>query len=259
MGQPPTQPFPLVDRYMGLRMEVDLPPLHPGRVEVVESARRLGREQSYGFVHALWWIWLEDGRSTASVPPGAGDVVGRILEDVDSGEQIFDEELVRRLKAPIDAALAAAGLLPTDRVLTDLCFACSAPLLRTHRRGDCRRLTDESVPPAEGLGLPTHCFPDGVVYGVVADGRVVSVAYGHRSGLMEDQVADLGVETAAAYRRRGYAQTAVSAVVTHVARVGGEARYGCSPDNHASRATARSVGFVPYSTSLVLSTPAPDL
>ena len=34
---------------------------------------------------------------------------------------------------------------------------------------------------------------------------------------------------------------------------------GCSPENHASIATARSVGFVPYGTSLVLSAPRPDL
>ncbi len=38
-----------------------------------------------------------------------------------------------------------------------------------------------------------------------------------------------------------------------------EARYGCSPENRASVATARSVGFVPYGTSLVLSAPAADL
>jgi len=32
-----------------------------------------------------------------------------------------------------------------------------------------------------------------------------------------------------------------------------------APKNHASIATARSVGFVPYGTSLVLSAPAADL
>jgi len=75
---------------------------------------------------------------------------------------------------------------------------------------------------------------------------------------MEDQVADIGVETAPVYRRRGYAKTAVSAVVEHIARTGGEARYGCRPDNLASIATARSVGFVPYGTSLVLAAPSPE-
>ena len=50
-----------------------------------------------------------------------------------------------------------------------------------------------------------------------------------------------------------------TAVVAHLADRGGEARYGCRPDNLASIATARSVGFVPYSTSLVLSVPRPNL
>ena len=61
--------FPLVERYMGIRLEAELRALEAGKVEVVESSRRLEREESYGFLHALWWIWLEDGRSVASVPP----------------------------------------------------------------------------------------------------------------------------------------------------------------------------------------------
>ena len=120
---------------------------------------------------------------------------------------------------------------------------------------DCRRLADESVPAAEGLRLPTHCFPDGVVYGVVRDNKVVSVAYAHRAGVMEDMVADIGVETAPGHRRRGWARAAVSALVGHFTERGGEARYGCSPDNKASVATAESVGFVPYGKSLILSAP----
>lgn len=251
--------FPLVDQYMGIRMEVDFSELRPGRVTVVESSRRLRKEQSYGFVHALWWVWLEDGRSAVSVPPGAGESVGKILEDVHGSERLFDPRIAEQLKVPVNDAMVRAGLKETDRMLRDVCFACNASLLRRHRHGDCRRLVDERVPPAEGLGLPTHCFPDGIVYGVVADGTVVSVAFAHRSGVMEDQVADLGVETAPAYRRCGYAKTVVSAVVEHLTRTGGEARYGCRPENHASRATARSVGFVPYGTSLVLSAPRPDL
>jgi GNAT superfamily N-acetyltransferase len=260
MGERPNIVFPLVDRYMGIRMDADFLALRPGRGAVVESPRRLRREQSYGFIHALWWVWLADGRSAASVPPGAGDAVAKILGDVSCGEELFDPNLAEKLKVPVNAALAEAGLKEADRVLCDLVFACNASLLRRHHHGDCRRLVDESVPSAEGLGLPTHCFPDGIAYGIVADGKVVSHACAHRAGCMEDRVADLGVDgTSPAYRRRGYAKTVVSAVVEFITRAGGEARYACDPDNQASIATARSVGFVPYGTSLVLSAPAPDL
>jgi len=250
--------FPLVDRYIGIHMGVDLSTLRPGRVMVSESARRLRREQSYGFIHALWWVWLEDGRSAASAPPGAGEGVAEILDAAHSAEQVLDPGIADRLKPPVNNALHKAGLQEVDRVLSDVCFACNAALLRRHGHGDCQRLLDGGIPPAEGLRLTSHCFPDGIVYGVLTDGRVASYAFAHRSGVMEDSVVDIGVETAPAYRRRGYAKTAVSAAVEHITRTGGEARYGCRPDNLASIATARSVGFVPYGTSLVLAAPSPE-
>ena len=90
---------------------------------------------------------------------------------------------------------------------------------------------------------------------MVRDAQVVSVAFAHRAGILEDRVADVGVETALAYRRQGGAQAAVSALVAHFTAHGGEARYGCSPSNEASVGTARSVGFIPYGKSLILSAP----
>jgi ribosomal protein S18 acetylase RimI-like enzyme len=249
--------FPLVDQFQGMRLDADLSALAPGTRHVVETDKRLRRERSYGYVRALWWIWLEDGRSVASVPPGTGDAV-RVIAAEAGRDALADPALAERLKRPVNAALERAGLEPVDRVWHDLSFACSAALLRRHGHGDLRRLTDESVPPADVIRLPTHCFPDGIVYGGIEGGRVVSCAFAHRTGVMEDRVADIGITTAEGYRRRGYAQTCVSAVVGEVTDRGGEARYGCSPDNEASKATARSVGFVPYAHSLVLAAPAPE-
>jgi ribosomal protein S18 acetylase RimI-like enzyme len=244
---------------MGVRMGIDLAAVEPGRVVVVESARRLRREQSYGFIHALWFLWLDDGRAAVSVPPGAADGVSRVVSSLHDREGVFGPLLNWLLKGPVDAALSRAGLGGVDRALCDVDLACNASLLHRHRCGDCRRITDDSLPIAKGIEYPDHCFPDGIVYGVVADGKVVSLAHAHRPGLMEDQVADLGVPgTVPAYRRRGYAKTCVSAVVEHITRTGGEARYGSAPENAASIATARSVGFVPYGVSLVLAAPAPD-
>jgi len=248
--------FSLVGRYVGARLDVDLSTCGVGDVAIVESPRRLRREQSYSFIHALWWFWLADGRSVASVPPSVGEAIGEVLRGACSAEQLADTTLVTRLRSPVDVALLAAGLPATDRAQRALWFACDAVHLRQHPCESCRRITDESMLPAEGLRLPGHCFPDGLVYGVAANGRVASVAYAHRSGLMEDQVADLGVETAPEYRRRGYARAAVAAVVEHITRTGGEAVYHCAPDNLPSIATAHSVGFVPYGSSLALHAPA---
>jgi len=263
MKPPPSdrseRPFGLVEEYVGTRMGTDLSALVPGRTAVVESERRLRCEKGYGYDRVLWWVWLEDGRSAVSVPPGAAEAVGQIAKAVADPQQFLQPELAERLKPPVNAALKDAGLGGVDRVFADVQFACDRRLLLRHCCGDCRRLQDESIPPAEGLKLPTHCFPDGIVYGVVADGAVASFAFAHRTGLMEDRIAGLAVETAAAYRRRGYAKTVVSGVVGHVARNGGDAIYTCRPGNHASVATARSVGFVPFGRSLVLGAPARDL
>ena len=250
--------FPLVDRYMGLRMEADFASARPGRTTVVESPRRLKKELSYGYVHALWWVWLSDGRSIVSVPPGAGDGIRKAVAGIEPPDSFADPELPDHLAPPVNEALKENGLTPIDRTIRGLTFACNGQLARRHRHGDCRQLCDESVPAAEGLSLPTHCFPDGIVYAVVVDGEAASIAYAHRSHLMADRIADLGIETAPAHRRRGYAKTTVSAVTAHITDRGGEALYGTSPDNHASIATASSVGFVSYATKLILSAPGPD-
>jgi len=250
--------FPQIDEREGLRMGADLAALEPGKTLVVESPRRLQKEQSYGYIRALWWLWLADGRSAVSVPPGAGDRVERIVQTVHEPTQLNDDGLAEQLRAPVNESLRQAGLEPVDRTFSDVCFASNErPLLR-HHHGDCRKITDDSIPAADGLSLPEHCFPDGICYGVVVSGEAVSIAFSHRPGIMEERVADIGIETAEGHRRRGYAKTAVSAVAGHVTDVGGEARYACRPDNVASIGTARSCGFVDYARSLILSAPRGD-
>ena len=251
--------FPLLDQYMGTRLQVDLTHLPSGQTVIVESERRLKREESYGFVHALWWVWLADGRSAVSVPPGTGNAVAEIVSKVQAVDQMFEPGLAERLRVPIDDSLLQHGMAISDRRSYALCFGCNGALLQYHKHKDRHRLVDDRFPPAEGLQLPSHCLPDGIVYGVVAEGRVASVAYAHRTGLVQGQVADLAVETAPGWRRRGYAKAVVSAVVAEIVRNGGEAIYCCGRNNLASAATARSVGFLPYAKSLTVRAPATDL
>ena len=247
--------FAHVNRYTGIRVGLDFEGVRPGEIRIVETRRRLTAEQSYGFVHGLWWHWLADGCVVVSVPPGAGNAVQAVLGDLSDEESIFDDRLAEALKAPVDQALLGAGMPAIDRVFRDLVFACNQELVNHHPLPTCRRLLDESIPAAEGLRLPTHCFPDGVVFGMVHERQVVSVAYAHRVGVLEDVVADVGVETAVSHRQRGYAKVVVSALVAHFTDLGGEARYACSPSNEASIATAKSAGFIPYGKSLILSAP----
>jgi hypothetical protein len=236
--------FQFIDSFICCWMGIDIVELPPGTARVLESSVQ-GRNE------ACWAVCLEDGRSIINLPPGTGCQVEAMMRGM-TPARFYAPEVIEQLKLIIDNALAQNGLPACNCVFQDLIFACDETLLRWHRHGDCRQLVDASIPPAEGLELPTYCFPDGVVYGVVQDGRVISVAYVDKphgkEGLVP--VAYVVVETASAFRRRGYAQTVVSAVVDHVTSRGGEAWYDCVLDNAASAATALSVGYLPYGRSL---------
>ncbi len=250
--------FSLIDQYLGIQLDIPVSGIAPGETRIVESTRRLRCEQSYGYVHAFFGIWFADGRIAVSVPPGARPGVEEVFKEGEGSGFSFDPAWIERLSAPVNHSLAQAGLPTAKKTLDGRQFACNANTIRRWNTGDCRRLRDESIPPAEGLSLPTHCFPDGIVYGVIEAGQVVSIAYAHRSGILVNRVADLGVETAAAYRRRGYAKTCVSAVTTHMTGMGGEGLYNCGPSNTASMATARSVGYELYGCTLILTTSVPE-
>jgi hypothetical protein len=235
--------FLLIEQYLGTQLDIPLGTIAPGETRVVETTRRTRCEQSYGYIHALYGIWLEDGRGAVSVPPGAGQAIRELLAGAGSPHPSLETGLVDEMARIVNGSLDHYGLPPVYKSWEQRLSGCNAPKVHAWEIGDCIRLVDESIPAVEGLSLPTHCFPDGIVYGVVVEGQVVSCAYAHRSGIMEDRVADLGVETAEGYRKRGYAKTAVSAVTGQMTRMGGEALYNCHPANTSSIATTRSVGY----------------
>jgi len=248
--------FELVDKFVGLRLGINLNDTHPGSVTVVETTKRLEPEKSYGYIRVFWLMKLADRQCIASVPPGTGPAIESILCDAGLDKGRCDSTMVECVRHYLNQNLDDIGSSNIDRVMSERAFACSSDTLIIHKNGDCRQLIDSSIPPAEGIYLPEHCFTDGIAYGVVEDNHVVSVAYAHRTGLMEDCIADIGVETAMPYRGRGYAKTAVSAVYNHITQSGGEGWYHCPPKNVASMATALSVGCLPYSSSLILTASA---
>ncbi|HEY3375969.1 MAG TPA: GNAT family protein [Armatimonadota bacterium] len=248
--------FPLINQQLSIRLDCDLAAVTPGKVTVVETPRRLAAEEHFSYVRALWWMWLADGRSVLSVPPGVGPEIAALIAGIDDPHCVHDPALAMALRGAIDRALGKAGLPGTHQVFTDYSFACNADLLRRYSGGDCRRLTNAMLPHADDLWWPVPCINDSIAYGVLVGDVVSAIAYAHRTAIMPGQVVDVAVCTAEAHRRRGYARTAVSALVAHAACTGGEARYTCDVDNLASIATARSVGFVEYGVSLSLLAPA---
>ncbi len=83
-----------------------------------------------------------------------------------------------------------------------------------------------------------------LVYGVKADGRVVSVAVTHTA---PDEAAgdtvEVGVETAPGFRGRGYATLALSALSQELFRRGFLTEYRCQRYNGASRKVAERAGL----------------
>jgi ribosomal protein S18 acetylase RimI-like enzyme len=250
--------FRLLGRYAAIRLGLDRDELKTRDQIIVESERRNYPEPSYAYVRLVWWMRYVDGRTMISVPPGARDVAARFATGRHHATCLPDESEAQVLIALINKSQARRGGPQASRVMQDLILACNHDTLRgvelLPALGSLVRLCGPGWTYAPGLRPPEQCFPDGVAYGVVKDGMVVAVAFAHRTGLMEDRVADLGVETAEEYRRRGYGRAVVHAVTNHLVSRGGEAWYACSPENVASQATAHSVGYIPYATSLALAT-----
>jgi RimJ/RimL family protein N-acetyltransferase len=90
-------------------------------------------------------------------------------------------------------------------------------------------------------------FPDAVLrdgrHVVVANGEPVSWAW---TADESERAAELAVETASAYRRRGYARQVVSAWANHVLGQGKVAFFSHETGNVASEALARSLGVTWY-------------
>ncbi len=94
-------------------------------------------------------------------------------------------------------------------------------------------------------------FPDVVQrdgrFVIERDGQIAADAWSAQQGTRADEVR---VDTAEAYRRRGYARQAVAAWTQHVRREGKVAFYSHLVTNDASRALAASVGAVKYAETV---------
>lgn len=245
-------PFVLVDKYMYSRLGILEEECKRGILNIIESDRRTKKEMSYGYLHFLWWVEFADGTTIISVPPKCKEPVEDFLAKRSSSE-ITDKQFGIELKEFVDGLAQKRFGKEISTCFRDVMFACCNQTFKSAGTGvETVQIIDGSIPAAQGIVLPQHCMPDGIAYGAVVENRIVSTAYAHRTGEYENVVADIGVETAPEYRKQGYGKAVVSAVTKHMLMNAGEALYKCDPANIASRATAQSVGFVPYGKSLIL-------
>ena len=225
-------------------------------VTVVESERRLHREMSYGYIHLVWIVAFGDS-IIASVPPGTSEAVKAYIRGQVGKKDITDRAFVFPLKALVEGEAKRLCGKTQCNCFSDLMFACDAETLAPARPDVTpARVIGNSLECCGDIHFPGHCLPDGIVYGIIEKGKIVSVAYAHQTGEYQDIVADIGVETSKRFRRKGYARACVNAVARHAIENGGESLYKCSPDNMASRHTALSAGYRPYGKSLIFSVKA---
>ena len=233
--------FHLVREYLLSRLGAD----NPGSgLTIVESERRSKREMSYGFIHKLWIVQFDDGAVVASVPLNTTEKVKALIYT--NKRDITDERFTKSLKKTMFGKESC-------RCFCDLVLACDASTLALPGHVIAKRIVDTSYGCAGDIHFPAHCLPDGIVYGVIEDDTIVSIAYAHQTGEYQDIVADIGVETSKKFRQKGYARACVHAVAQYAMNSGGESVYKCKPDNKASIQTALSAGYVPYGKSLIFS------
>lgn len=87
---------------------------------------------------------------------------------------------------------------------------------------------------------------DRVIYAVVKEGQIVSVAVTCEGVQNDGEIVEIGTETAVGHRKNGYAAAAVRALTAYLCENGHKVLYKCHHENAASAAVASSVGFAPY-------------
>jgi hypothetical protein len=258
-------PFSLLRNYAAFRMGVCTLAEADDRPRIVPSLRRTKPEPSFSFARVLYWLRLRSGAATVSVAPYLAEAVASWISTRPPFVELPDDEqaqdlLVHVRSATVPPGMAAASVARHEIYACD--STCIVPPPSVTPPASLVRIRTAGLTYAGDIWPPEHCLPDGTAFGVMHSGKIVAVAYAHRIGTMEAQIADIGVETAADYRRRGYARACVHGVCEVYTVRGGQAWYECSPSNVPSQMLAKSVGFGLWAQSLSLVTnpidPAPE-
>ncbi|MBQ8836997.1 MAG: GNAT family N-acetyltransferase [Clostridia bacterium] len=106
---------------------------------------------------------------------------------------------------------------------------------RIRRDGKYKNLTTFNI--AECLAY------ERVIYAVVKEGQIVSVAVTSESISSAKDIIEIGTETAVGYRKNGYSAAAVCALSEFLCAKGLKVLYKCHRENAASAAVARKAGF----------------
>jgi RimJ/RimL family protein N-acetyltransferase len=182
-----------------------------------------------------------DGAVRAVLTPSLADAAGLC-------------ELRPRSEADLRRALSEAGVaLHAADNLFYFSRADLDTLLGEDPHSGVRQLSDADA--ALFARFQSSASEHWAVFGAFAQDRLVTAASMYPWG--NARIADLGVLTLPAYRRRGHARAAVRALCKHAAQKGYEPQYRCQSDNHASLAVAKAAGLTHFGTWEVVSPDSP--
>lgn len=107
--------------------------------------------------------------------------------------------------------------------------------VRIRRDGKYKNLTTFNI---------SQCLAyERVIYAVVKEGQIVSVAVSSESLKDADEIIEIGTETAVGYRKNGYSVATVRALSEFLCSKGLKVLYKCHHENVASESVARRAGF----------------
>lgn len=178
----------------------------------------------------------------------------------------FRYDLPDSLVADLDA-ICQREPLSSDLRLPAACYnelidrLSSFARLRSIWRGPCYVFEQPIVPPAEPILLTAETLSvleehlpdwldlsfDASPYVILNSGSAVAICYSSRVG---ERVCEAGVETAPAFRNRGYARAVVRAWAAAIQASGRTPLYSTSWMNRASQALAQGLGLRLYGENL---------
>lgn len=219
---------------------------------IIETEKRHNCMPSYGMIHMFYIVKFYDGSIIASVPLNTSEKTKKFLCENFNKYDIDDDLFISPLK---ELAKEEAKLLFNKELKgywNSFIFACDAETIaKPNSNITTVKITDNSFECYGDVNFPEHCIPNGIVYSVIENNKIVSLAHAHKTGEYQDIVADIGVDTSKDFRKKGYARECVNSVARHVIEGGGESVYICSPNNTASIQTALSAGYKPYGKVLI--------
>jgi len=243
-------PEVVADRFFSEYLGADLSRVAEGEPCLAVSPRRGRPEMGYGYT-ALVWMLLTRGRMAVSVHPAVEGLVADWLRHLRSPCAAPASEAMEKLAR---ACNSQSDVPIPDRVRVgpeSSVAVCGPSTLRTVHLQEVRRVLHWDLPALSRAGLYDDSLDasieEGTCFMTLADGEPVSLSGTHRVPHMADEVSDLNIPgTLAAHRRKGHGSTCASATTRAVVELGRIGVWGSSPDNAASLATRRALGYSDY-------------